>query len=125
MALAIGADGVQLPESGLGLDEVRAQSGALIIGVSRHSATSAVAAARAGAALVQLGPIYATPSKAAYGAPLGLGALTAARAALGDACLVAVGGMLDRERAEAARAAGAHAVAAIRAAWSDGAAALG
>lgn len=123
VALALGADGVHLPEAGLALDEVRALAGALVVGVSRHSAQGAVAAARAGAALVQLGPIHATPSKAAYGAPLGLGAISAARAELGEACLVAVGGM-DRERAEAARAAGADAVAAIRAAWSEGATAL-
>lgn len=120
VALAVGADGVHLPEAGLEMAQVRALAPALLIGVSRHSAQGAVAAARAGAALVQLGPIHATPSKAAYGAPLGLEALAAARAAIGDTCLVAVGGM-DRERATAARAAGAHAVAAIRAAWRDGA----
>lgn len=120
VALAVGADGVHLPEAGLEVAQVRALAPALLIGVSRHSAQGAVAAARAGAALVQLGPIHATPSKAAYGAPLGLEALAAARAAIGDTCLVAVGGM-DRERATAARAAGAHAVAAIRAAWRDGA----
>lgn len=123
VALALGADGVHLPEAGLALDQVRALTGPLLVGVSRHSAQGAVAAARAGAALIQLGPIYATPSKAAYGAPLGLGEVTAARAGLGATCLVAVGGM-DRERAAAARAAGADAVAAIRAAWSDDATAL-
>lgn len=123
VALAVGADGVHLPEAGLTLDEVHALRGALLCGVSRHSAAGAAAAARAGAALVQLGPIYATPSKAAYGAPLGLETLAAARAASGDTCLVAVGGM-DRERAAAARAAGADAVAAIRAAWGADAARL-
>ncbi len=124
VALAVGSDGVHLPEAGLSLEEVRALGGSLLCGVSRHSAAGAADAARAGTALVQLGPIYATPSKAAYGAPLGLEALAEARAAIGDTCLVAVGGM-DRERASAARAAGADAVAAIRAAWRDGAAELG
>jgi thiamine-phosphate pyrophosphorylase len=128
VALAAGADGVHLPEAGMPLADARAIAGATrLVGTSRHSAAGAAEAARAGADLVQLGPIWATPSKAAYGAPLGPAELTAARARLdaarSDACLVAVGG-IDAARAQLAREAGAHAVAAIRAVWADAGLAL-
>jgi thiamine-phosphate pyrophosphorylase len=122
VALASGADGVHLPEAGLPIEAAQALGGPQwIVGTSRHSAQGAIAAGRDGAALVQLGPIWATPSKAAYGAPLGPSALTAARAGLPRGCrLVAVGG-IDEARAALARGAGADAVAAIRAAWAGGA----
>jgi thiamine-phosphate pyrophosphorylase len=123
VALACGAAGVHLPEDGLAIAEARAATGdaALTIGCSRHAAATALAAARAGADVVQLGPIFATPSKAGYGAPLGPGELAAARAALAGAGLatrlVAVGGIDGPARARAAFAAGADAVAVIRAVW--------
>lgn len=123
VALAVDADGAHLPEAGVPLLRARALLGPRrVLGASRHSAAGAADAAAAGADLVQLGPIWATPSKERYGAPLGLVALTEARALLGArAALVAVGG-LDPARAALARAAGATAVAAIRAAWApDGA----
>jgi thiamine-phosphate pyrophosphorylase len=125
VALAIGADGVHLPERGLPLGDARALGAAkLIVGCSRHDAAAAARAVSDGADLVQLGPIWSTPSKEGMGAPLGEAALTAARGLVGDsACLVAVGG-IEATRAKLARAAGAHAVAAIRAAWADGASLL-
>lgn len=123
VALAAGADGVHLPEDGLDVAAARA-AGATWLGCSRHGVDGAVAAAAAGVDVVQLGPIFATPSKERYGPPLGPAALTAARAAL-DAMagagrlvrLVAVGGIDGPARARAARAAGADAVAVIRAVW--------
>ncbi|HVV86094.1 MAG TPA: thiamine phosphate synthase [Kofleriaceae bacterium] len=122
VALATGADGVHLPEDSLDVEVARAVAGSLVIGASRHAAGAAVDAARAGADLVQLGPIFATPSKAAYGAPLGLDALRATRAALTAAGLtsrlVAVGGIDSPARAREAIVAGADAVAVIRAIWS-------
>lgn len=120
VALGAGADGVHLPERGLPIEDARAiaQHAGLLVGCSRHSAEAAAQAVREGADLVQLGPIWATPSKEGMGEPLGADALGEARRSLDDAaCLVAVGGV-DEARAKAARAAGAHAVAAIRAAWS-------
>jgi len=102
---------VHLPERGLAIAEARAVGGVLQVGCSRHSAEAAAAAAREGADLVQLGPIWATPGK---GEPLGPGALGVR---LGSARLVAVGGIDSPERARAAIAAGADAVAVIRAAW--------
>lgn len=121
VALTAGADGVHLPEDGLDLPTARALVRlSMIVGCSRHSIEGAVAAARAGADLVQLGPIYATPSKAAYGAPLGLDVLRAARAALpASTLLTAVGGIDSPARAAEVREAGADLAAVLRAAWSD------
>jgi thiamine-phosphate pyrophosphorylase len=121
VALGCGADGVHLPERGLPVQIATtvARAAGLLVGCSRHSVDAARAAVDAGAHLVQLGPIWATPSKDGMGEPLGETALSATRAELADrACLVAVGG-IDAARAVAARRAGAHAVAAIRAAWRD------
>ncbi len=122
VALGVGADGAHLPERGLSIEDARAlaRQAGLLVGCSRHSAAAAAQAVRAGADLVQLGPIWATPSKEGMGEPLGEAALAEARRSIGDAaCVVAVGGV-DGPRAPAARAAGAHAVAAIRAAWRAG-----
>ena len=127
VALAVGADGVHLPEGGLAIEDALALAApaGLLVGCSRHAAAAAARAVEDGAHLVHLGPIRATPSKAGMGEPLGEAALRAAAAAIGDrAALVAVGGIGDGEAAAAARAAGAHAVAAIRAAWRDGQALL-
>lgn len=118
VALAGGAHGVHLPETSFPVDVARRLVGDLPIGVSRHTIEGAREAAAAGADLVQLGPIWETPGK---GPPLGPLALMAARAVVGSARLVAVGGIDTAERRADALAAGAHAVAAIRAAWSDGA----
>lgn len=120
VALAAGAHGVHLPERGLpvavavALARGRAAAG-FLVGASRHTVDGARAAGEAGAALVQLGPIWPTPGKPDA---LGLAALTAARAALpARARLVAVGGIVDPDTAARARAAGADATAAIRAMW--------
>ena len=78
IALAAGADGVHLPASGLPLPRVRrAAPRGLRVGVSTHSAAEAVHAIEGGADLVVLGPIFDTPSKRQYGAPLGPEALAA------------------------------------------------
>jgi thiamine-phosphate pyrophosphorylase len=118
VAKAVGADGVHLPERGLSIDDARrvAGPGAFSIGCSRHTAQAALTAAQLGADLVQLGPIWATPGK---GTPLGPEAL-AIRSALPDQVkLVAVGGIDGPARAREAAAAGADAVAVIRAAWQS------
>jgi thiamine-phosphate pyrophosphorylase len=119
LALIAGADGVHLPEDGLPIADARAVAAAagrvLALGASRHGETGALAAAAAGADLVQLGPIFATPSKQPLGtAPLGV------RARLPPSTtLVAVGGIDSPERAREAVRAGADAVAVIRAAWTS------
>ncbi len=122
-ARAAGADGVHLPEHGLDVATARRLLAAGEIGASVHGVDDAVRAAAAGASLIQLGPIWATPSKAGLGSPLGLAARTAARRALDAAGLpaarlVAGGGIDGAARAAAARAAGADAVAVIRAVWT-------
>ncbi|MEZ4404599.1 MAG: thiamine phosphate synthase [Kofleriaceae bacterium] len=114
VALAVGADGVHLPERGLPVATARAVAPGLAIGVSRHAA--ALAADDATADLVQLGPIWSTPSKAGLGLPLGPAAVAAARPRVAGA-LVAVGGIDGPGRVTAAVAAGADAVAMIRAVW--------
>ncbi len=117
IAAAADADGVHLPERGLAIADARLLGlGGLAIGCSRHSAEAALAAARDGADLVQLGPIWATPSKAGLIEPLGPDALRLARDV--PIPLVAIGGIDSPERVRAARHAGATAVAVIRAAWT-------
>lgn len=73
LTLAVGSHGVHLRESSLPTTVVR---GLLrpeqLLGRSVHSIEGVTAAERQGADFVVLGPIYETPSKQAYGPPLGL-----------------------------------------------------
>jgi thiamine-phosphate pyrophosphorylase len=105
VALAAGADGVHLPARGLTAAEAR-ELGARIVGVSTHSAAEVAAAEAAGADYVVFGPIFFTPSKAQYGAPLGLEALAAATRAA-KIPLFALGGV-DAENAGECVARGAR-----------------
>jgi thiamine-phosphate pyrophosphorylase len=108
IAIAAGAAGVHLPEHGLDIEDARALT-KLPIGCSRHSVAAALAC---DADVIQLGPIFETPGKRPIGLePLGEIGRRRAR-------LVAVGGIDSEERASLAVAAGADAVAAIRAAWA-------
>jgi thiamine-phosphate pyrophosphorylase len=76
IALAARADGVHLPSDGLPVPTVRAQTPrGFRVGVSTHSPEEAEAAIGSGADLVVLGPIFDTPSKRPFGAPLGAEAL--------------------------------------------------
>ena len=76
VALACEADGVHLGESALPTDIVRQLLGPeRLIGVSTHSLDGGLTAADRGADFVTFGPIFATPSKAGYGPPLGVAAL--------------------------------------------------
>lgn len=105
-----GAHGVQLPEEGLPVAEVKRCFPRLIVGASRHSLDGARAAEADGADFVLLGPIFPTPGKAQ--APLGLAALAEIARAL-RVPVHAIGGVAA-ENAAAARAAGARGLAAIR-----------
>jgi thiamine-phosphate pyrophosphorylase len=113
VALAAGADGVHLPAAGLPPAEARRllPPGALV-GVSCHGEDDVRRARDGGADYATFGPVFDTPSKRGYGPPVGLAALE--RAARLGLPLVALGG-LDPARAVAARAAGAHGVAVLRA----------
>jgi len=109
VALAAGAHGVHLPERGLAVADARTLAPTLVVGVSRHAAPL-----DDDADLIQLGPIWPTPSKPAA-IPLGETALAWPH---GAATLIAVGGIDSPDRALRAAAAGADAVAIIRAAWT-------
>jgi thiamine-phosphate pyrophosphorylase len=115
LALALGADGVHLGGRSVSVADARSLLPAAWISVACHSIAEVVRAAGEGADAALLSPIFASPGK---GAPIGVAALATARAeiaARGLAIqLVALGG-IDAESAGACFAAGASAVAAIRA----------
>jgi len=81
IALAVRADGVHLAQNSIPADAVRKavhaclpdrQASRFLIGVSTHSLKEAVEAEKKGADFITLGPVYRTPSKLKYGAPLGI-----------------------------------------------------
>jgi len=111
VALAADADGVHLRATSFDVADARALLGNRLIGVSCHSVAD-VENAR-GADFVVLGPIYATPSKAEYGTPLGLAVL--ARAVKHAPMPILALGGVDREHAGELRQFGASGVAVIRA----------
>ena len=76
IALAVCADGVHLGRASIPVVDARRILGSSqTIGYSAHGLDEAQQAERDGADFVTFGPIYATPSKAAYGEPLGLARL--------------------------------------------------
>jgi thiamine-phosphate pyrophosphorylase len=76
LALAVGADGVHLGNHSLSIKVTRKILGSeFLIGASTHSATEIELAHQQGADFVTYGPIYFTPSKAAYGNPVGIQSL--------------------------------------------------
>jgi len=73
IALAAEADGVHLGSTSLPVSAVRRILGPEhLIGYSAHAVLEARQAEADGADFVTFGPVYRTPSKAAYGPPLGL-----------------------------------------------------
>ena len=118
VALAAGADGVHLGERSLPVTEVkrflreRGTPGEFLVGVSTHTVRAVEEAEANGADYVYFGPIFATPSKLAYGPPQGIEQLAAAcRAA--SVPVIAIGG-ITIENAHQCVAAGAAGIAAIR-----------
>ena len=111
---AAGLAGVHLTSSGLSAAAARACLGAVAtIGVSTHTLAEARFAEATGACFITYGPVYFTPSKAAYGDPRGLEALREVCAAV-RIPVFALGGITPA-RAPECLAVGAYGVAAISA----------
>ena len=118
VALATHAGGVHLGGKSLPPEEAQRLVRTLdlekdfLIGVSCHSLEAAKAAERGGADYLFFGPVFATPSKAAYGAPQGLKRLAEVCRAVAVPVL-AIGG-ITLENAADCLSASASGIAAIR-----------
>jgi thiamine-phosphate pyrophosphorylase len=118
VALSERAGGVHLGEKSLPLAEAKrlvescGERKDFVIGVSCHSLEAARSAARDGADYLFFGSVFATPSKAAFGAPQGLERLAEVCVAVSIPVL-AIGG-ITLANASACLAAGASGIAAIR-----------
>jgi thiamine-phosphate pyrophosphorylase len=122
VALAAGAGGVHLGRESLPVREVvswrekekaaRTTMADFLIGASCHSLAEARAAADDGADYIIFGPVFETPSKMQFGAPLGIERL---REVCGEIRIrvLAIGGITEANAAECFRA-GARGIAAIR-----------
>jgi thiamine-phosphate pyrophosphorylase len=112
ICLASKSDGVHLPAEGLSAAVARGMVGSnRLLAVSTHSAEEVVRAEAEGADFILLGPIFDTPSKRVYGAPVGLKELARAR----HRCrtpLFGIGGITPPRVRDVLRA-GAHGVAVI------------
>lgn len=116
VALATGADGVQLGAGSLDVAEARRLGPSWLVGRSVHAVADARAARAAGADYLLAGPVFATATHPGA-TPLGLDGLGAIVAA--GLPVIAIGGV-TLERIPALRAAGAWGAAAIRALWDAG-----
>jgi len=121
VALSEGTGGVHLGERSLPVQNVRdwlaarsdvAGRDKFLVGVSCHSVQGAVNAARAGADYIFFGPVFATPSKAQFGAPQGLQRLAEVCSSV-TIPVLAIGG-ISVDNASDCFAAGAGGIAAIR-----------
>jgi thiamine-phosphate pyrophosphorylase len=118
IALTEHAGGVHLGEKSLPPAEAKRLANSrfegldFLAGVSCHSLEAAKSAAKDGADYLFFGPVFATPSKAAFGSPQGLRRLTEVCRAV-SLPVLAIGG-ITLANASACLAAGASGIAAIR-----------
>jgi thiamine-phosphate pyrophosphorylase len=112
-ARALNADGFHTGVNGPSISAAWKELGlGVAIGYSAHSPDEVHEAAVAGANYVFIGPVYATPSKAAFGEPIGTEPL-----AVASGCgipIIAIGG-IDQHRVAEVAGAGCTGVAVIRA----------
>lgn len=114
IALAAGADGVHIGTASLPVAVVRRILGPeMLIGYSAHGVAEAEQAQVDGADFVTFGPVYHTPSKAAYGEPVGVPKLAEAAKHL-TIPVFALGGITESSVAEV-MATGADGIALISA----------
>lgn len=116
LASAAGADGVHLTSSSPSTETVRrAFPRPFLILRSCHHPSEVIRAAHEGADAVTFGPVYATPSKARYGPPVGTESLREACDSV-EIPVLALGGIDENNAAETLDC-GAEGVAAIRLFW--------
>lgn len=117
IALALNADGVHLGQEDMPPHAARRVLGRdAIIGFSTHNLEQARLAAEMPIDYIAIGPIFATSTKQASDAPLGLEGLRLARKAVGRRPLVAIGGITLENSLEVLTS-GADAIAVIRDLW--------
>lgn len=117
IAFVVGAGGIHLGGQGLPVAAVQRwrrlhAPAAFLVGASCHSLDEAQAAERDGADYIFFGPVFSTPSKAAFGPAQGAERLAEVAGAVSTP-VVAIGGITPANAA-ACIAAGASGVAAIR-----------
>lgn len=118
LCLALDAEGVHLPSSGFPVTVAREiLGGSKLIGVSCHSMEEVQRAEWEGADFALLGPVYDTPSKRAYGLPLGIDVFKKVRRSAAIP-LFAIGGV-DRSKLKEVIDAGADGVAVVSAILSS------
>lgn len=118
LCLALDADGVHLPSSGLPVTVAREiLGGSKLIGVSCHSPEEVQRAEWEGADFAVLGPVYDTSSKRPYGPPLGIDVFRKVRRSTAIP-LFAIGGV-DRSKVKEVLDAGADGIALISAILSS------
>lgn len=114
LAQAIGADGVHLGGHSLPVKSARNILGSnYLIGASTHSVAEVESAQNQGADFVTYGPVYFTPSKQAYGKPVGIESLQSI-CARSNIPVYALGG-IKANNTKTMLQAGAHGVAMISA----------
>ncbi len=111
IALSTGAKGVHLGVKGIPVSVARRIAPRLLVGASTHTLEEAMRAEEEGAHFITFGPVYETPSKLAYGRPLGIDTLKDVTSRV-KIPVFAIGG-IDKKRVKEVIDAGAYGVALI------------
>jgi len=115
LAIEMAADGIHIGQEDGYISVVRDKVGPdMLIGVSTHNVTEAIAAADAGADYIGLGPVYETQTKADTQPVIGIETIREVASLLPGLPIVAIGGISERRTGAVIRA-GASGVAVISA----------